>query len=249
MRECGHGCAVALEGDALFVGEVELLKHSIDPVFDGQELAGVGLFGQVEAALGAGESVSALGEEVVAAVAVAEVVVLPRLFATGGGAGEDGLAVDEDLNGADIAGEVVGLAVGGAEGALRDLAVVAGAGSVFVAEPLLQVGERERLAGVEQLGGDGGAGPVAGECAAGVGFGDVGLAAERRDDPVSLTVEVGLADQLAAPGEQVLTWLTCLAVGQVRLGWADQLPGVDELPDDWVDRFGGGVGGLVRGNP
>ncbi|GAA4263868.1 hypothetical protein GCM10022255_112310 [Dactylosporangium darangshiense] len=220
-----------------------MLEHLIDPVFDGQELAGVGLFGQVEGALGAGEPVWALGEEVVAAVAVAKVVVLPRLLAAGGRAGEDGLAVDEDLDGADVAGEAVGLAVGGAQGALQDFAVVAGAGGVFVAEPLLQVGEGEWFPGVEQLGGDGGSGPVAGECAAGVGFGNVGLAAERRDDPV---VEVGLADQLAAPGEQVLSRLTCLAVGQVRLDGTDQLPRIDELPDDRVDRFGEGARGLVR---
>lgn len=91
----------------------------------------------------------ALGEEVVAAVAVAQVVVLPGLFAAGGRTGEDGFAVDEDLDGADVAGEVVGLAVGGAQGALQDFAVVAGAGRVFMAEPLLQVSEGERFPGVE----------------------------------------------------------------------------------------------------
>lgn len=116
------------------------------------------------------------------------------------------------------AGEAVGFAVGGAEGALQDFAVIAGAGGVFVAEPLLQVCEGERLACVEQLGGDGGASAVAGERPAGVGFGNAGLAAERRDDPV---VEVGLADELSAPG-------------------------VDELSDDGVDRFGERAGGLVR---
>lgn len=95
----------------------------------------------------------AFGEEVVAAVAaLAEVVVLPGLFAACGGAGEYGLAVDADLDGADVAGEVVGFPIGGGEGALQDRGVVAGAGGVFVAEPLLQVVEGERLAGVEELG-------------------------------------------------------------------------------------------------
>jgi hypothetical protein len=85
--------------------------------------------------------VGALGEEVVAAVPGAEVVVLPGLFTPDGGAREDGLAIDEDLDGADVAGEVVGLLVGRCEGALQDRRVVAGTGRVFVAEPLLQVVE------------------------------------------------------------------------------------------------------------
>jgi ribosomal protein S18 acetylase RimI-like enzyme len=55
VGEGGQGRSVAFECGAFVVGEVELLEHLIDPVFDGQELAGVGLLGQVEAALGAGE--------------------------------------------------------------------------------------------------------------------------------------------------------------------------------------------------
>jgi len=74
--------------------------------------------------------VKALGE-VVGAPALAEVVVLPRLPTAGGGARQDGVAVDEDLDGAQVAGEVVGLAVGDGELALQDRGVVAGAGGVL----------------------------------------------------------------------------------------------------------------------
>lgn len=44
----------------------------------------------------------ARGEEAVSAVPLAEVVVLPRLPACGG-AGQDGLPVDEDVTGAHVA--------------------------------------------------------------------------------------------------------------------------------------------------
>jgi hypothetical protein len=85
--------------------------------------------------------VGTFGEEVVAAVTVAKVVVLPGLFAVGGCTGENAVAVDKDLDGADIAGEVVGLLVGGAQGSLEDLGVVTSAGRVLVAKPLLQIAE------------------------------------------------------------------------------------------------------------
>ncbi len=52
----------------------------------------------------------ALLEEGVAAESVAEVVVLPRLT-SGGSAGGRRVAVDEDFDGADVAGEVAGVVV------------------------------------------------------------------------------------------------------------------------------------------
>jgi hypothetical protein len=73
--------------------------------------------------------------------------------------------------------KVVGLLVGRCEGALQDRRVIAGAGRVFVVEPLLQVVEGEWLACVEELRGDGGAGPVAGQGSTGIGLRDAGLAA------------------------------------------------------------------------
>ncbi|MCF2435931.1 hypothetical protein LV779_21960 [Streptomyces thinghirensis] len=101
---------VAFEGLAFVVGEVELFEHLIDAVSHSQELSSAGLLGDVERAARAGQSVGALGQEVVAAVALAQVVVLPGLFSAGGGSGEDGFAVDQDLDGAHVAGEVVGAA-------------------------------------------------------------------------------------------------------------------------------------------
>ena len=61
----------------LLVGEAELFEHPLDAVLDGQELAAAGLLGDVEVAVRAGQPVWAFGEEVVAAVALAQVVVLP----------------------------------------------------------------------------------------------------------------------------------------------------------------------------
>jgi len=51
---------------------------------------------------------------------VAEVVVLPGLAGCGG-AGGDSVAVDEDLDGADVAGEVPGVVVGAGERRRGDL--------------------------------------------------------------------------------------------------------------------------------
>ena len=67
----------------------------------------------------------ALLEERVAAETVAEVVVLPGLPG-GGGAVGDGVAVDEDFDGANVAGEVAGVVVGLGERVRGDLGVVLG---------------------------------------------------------------------------------------------------------------------------
>jgi hypothetical protein len=53
------------------------------------------------------------------------------------------LPVDEHLNGAHVAGEVAGLAVGGGELALQDRRIVPSAGEVLVPQPLLQVRKRQ----------------------------------------------------------------------------------------------------------
>ena len=132
--ESGESLVVALEGGAFVVGEVDGFEHPVDAVLDGQHLAGAALFREVERTAGAGQPVGAFGEEVVGAVALAEVVVLPGLTVRGG-AGQDGVAVDQDFDGAQVAGEVVGFPVGGGEGALQDRGVVPGAGRVLVPEP------------------------------------------------------------------------------------------------------------------
>lgn len=54
-----------------------------------------------------------------------EVVVLPRLV-VGSGAGGEGVAIDEDLDGADVAGEVPGVGVGACERGGADFRVVLG---------------------------------------------------------------------------------------------------------------------------
>jgi hypothetical protein len=66
-------------------------------------------------------------EEGVAAVAVSQVVVLPG-FVGCGGAGGDGVAVDEDFDGAEVAGEVAGVAVGLGQGGGGEFGVVLGGG-------------------------------------------------------------------------------------------------------------------------
>lgn len=81
--------------------------------------------GDVEVAPGAGHPVRALLEERVAAETVAEVVVLPELPG-GGGAVGDCVSVDEDFDGANVAGEVAGVVVGLGERVRGDLGVVLG---------------------------------------------------------------------------------------------------------------------------
>ena len=145
---------------------------------------------------------------------MAEVVVLPGL-AAGGGAGGDGVAVEEDLDGADVAGEVPGLGVGLGQRVRGDLRVVLGGGRRAVPEPGLQLEQGHRLLGVVELAGDRGAGPVAGDVAADVGGRDAGFGAERRDDRA---VDVGLGDRVRADGEEQVDVLAGLAVQPRGLG-------------------------------
>jgi len=109
----------------LVVGEGDGGEHALQVVLGLQQQRLGGVFGRVEVALGAGHPVRALLEEGVAAVPVPEVVVLPWLP---GGRGPvlGGLPIDEDLDGADVALEVAGVAVGPGEGVRGDLRVVLG---------------------------------------------------------------------------------------------------------------------------
>jgi hypothetical protein len=107
---------------------------------------------------------------------VAEVVVLPG-FSGGGRAGGDGIAVDEDLDGADVAGEVPGLGVGLGQRVRGDLGVVLGGVGTAMSQPGLQLEKRHRLFGVVELACDGGAGAVTGDVAANIGRWDTGLTA------------------------------------------------------------------------
>jgi hypothetical protein len=114
---------------------------------------------------------------------VSEVVVLPGLT-VGGLTGGNGVAVDEDLDGADVAGDIAGVAVCLGKGVRGDLGVVLGGLGRAVPEPGLQLKQGHRFFGVAELAGDGGPGAVTGDIAADVGGGDAGLAAEHRDDRV-----------------------------------------------------------------
>jgi len=78
-----------------------------------------------------------------------------------------------------------------------------------MAEPGLQLEQRHRFLGVVELGGDRGAGPVAGDVPADVGGRDCGLAAERGDDR---GVDVGLGQAFRAMREQEVDVLGGLAV-------------------------------------
>jgi hypothetical protein len=75
---------------------------------------------------------------------VAEVEELPR-SPGGRGAGLDRLAVEEDLDDPDVAGEVAGVGVRPREGRRGDLGVVLGLRWRAMAEPGLDLEERHRL--------------------------------------------------------------------------------------------------------
>jgi hypothetical protein len=79
LSQHSQSVTVSFEGFAFLLSEIELFQHLLHAALDREQLPGAGLLGQVERAAGAGEPVRAFGEEVVAAVALAEVVVLPRL--------------------------------------------------------------------------------------------------------------------------------------------------------------------------
>jgi hypothetical protein len=102
---------VVLDGGSFVVGQWDRREHPGQAAVRLQRLGFGGFFGFVEVAAGAGHPVRTLFEEGVGAPAVAQVVVLPGL-AAGGGAGGDGVAVEEDLDGADVAGEVASVGVG-----------------------------------------------------------------------------------------------------------------------------------------
>ena len=76
-----------------------------------------------EIAAGAGHAVRALLKERVGAVPVCEIEVLPR-FAGSGSTSLDSVAIDQDLDGADIAREIAGIVIGLRQRGRRDLRVV-----------------------------------------------------------------------------------------------------------------------------
>jgi hypothetical protein len=128
---------------------------------------------------------------------VAEVVVLPW-FPGGCLPGGDGVSVEEDLDRADVAFEVAGVAVGPGQRVRGDLGVLLCGVRGGMSEPGLQLEQRHRFLGVVELAGDGGPGPVAGDVAPDIGGGDACLAAEQGNDRV---VDVVLVDPAGPGGE------------------------------------------------
>lgn len=109
-RESSAACPSSTAA-SFVVGERDGCEHALEVVLGFQQLGLAGVLGDVEVASCARHPVRALLEEGVGAVAVAEVVVLPGLPVRGG-AGGDGVPVEQDLDGADVAGEVPGLGIG-----------------------------------------------------------------------------------------------------------------------------------------
>jgi len=78
LQELVERCLTVVDGGLFLVGEWDVGEHPLQVVPGLQELALAAGLGGVEIATGACHSVGALLEEGVGAVAVAEVIVLPR---------------------------------------------------------------------------------------------------------------------------------------------------------------------------
>ena len=175
---------------------------------------------------------------------MSEVVVLPWLVVRGG-AGGDGVAVKEHFDGAHVAREVPGVAVGLRQCVRGDLGVVLGGLWRAMTEPGLQLEQGHRFLGVVELAGDRGSGCVAGDVPPDISGGDAGLVAKHRDDRV---VDVVAAEPAGSDSEQQVDPLTGAPVQQPRLGRPGSLPGVEDLAEQRVNRLGERGAGLVRGD-
>jgi hypothetical protein len=105
------GGLTVLDCGALVVGEWDLNEHPLEVRLCLEQLDLRGVLWQVEVAPSTGHPVAALLEEIVGAVAVTEVEVLPGL-ALSRSAGTDRLAIDENLDRSDVACEVTGVIIG-----------------------------------------------------------------------------------------------------------------------------------------
>ncbi|MET9142258.1 hypothetical protein [Streptomyces sp. NPDC004042] len=92
-EELVQGGPAVIVGQAFVVGQRDGDEHALEIAFGLKDLTLGGALRGGEVALGARHAVLALLEEGAGAVAVAEVVVLPRLTGCGG-AGNDRVAVD-----------------------------------------------------------------------------------------------------------------------------------------------------------
>ena len=105
------GGLTVLDCGALVVREWDLNEHALQVCLRLEQLNLRRVLWQVEVAPSTGHPVAALLEEVVGAVAVTEVEVLPGL-ALSRGAGPNRVAIDEDLDGSYVARKVTGVLVG-----------------------------------------------------------------------------------------------------------------------------------------
>jgi hypothetical protein len=128
----------------------------------------------------------------------------------------DCVAVEEDLDRADVAGEVAGVGVGLGELGRGDPRVVLRRAGAAVSEPgLLAVRTASAGPGVVELGRDRRSGAVAGDRAADVLARDPGLAAQHRDEHA---IQIVRTEPCAAEREHEST--SSPVLGSVNLGCA-----------------------------
>ena len=88
-------------------------------------------------------------EEIVGAVAVPEIVELPRLLS--GLAAHYGFAIDQHFDGSQVASKIAGIAVGLHELRRAEGKIVLGGVRPFMPQPVLQLEKRHRILGCEEL--------------------------------------------------------------------------------------------------
>lgn len=130
-----------MPGDAIFYGpklilvQWNFLSKPEQVGFRFDALGFAGLLRNVEVATSAGHAVRTLVEKIIRAVAVTEVIKLPRLVRWA--SAFDGILINENLNGPDVPGEVAGILVGLRKLCWRNLCVVTRRFGRAVTEPLL----------------------------------------------------------------------------------------------------------------
>src|SRR5579859_4927140 len=131
----------------------------------------------------------ALIEEVIRAVAVPEIVELPRLV--GGTTIPHQFLIDKHFNGTKVPCEVARIRIGLGELRRRDLCIVLCRRWSGMPEPLLQFKQSHGLFGIEELRRNRGARTMASDVAPNVGRGYAGLCAKHRDQNL---IQVGLTN-------------------------------------------------------
>src|SRR6266513_4994163 len=100
-------------------------------------------------------------------------------------------------------------------------------------EPGVELEERHWLLRIEQLSGDGGSSPVAGNPSSSIVEWHACLPTQERNQ---CSVEVLRWNRLTAKTEEHGDGLTGLSIGEIGLDWTHLLPGSDGLADERIDR-------------